>query len=241
MNVSGDYVSLTSTVGSAELFAQPLDDSLISNIMEKTVTLSFLDDYGLHSVTVVPQDNWSITDTAEASSPSGLSFDLYKGSAVDRLRARFFGNNTVSNAKIYAVKLELGHLSTLARKDEEGNWVLNDPAPNFQQELAKCQRYYIALNGYGWIGSGQIDSGGASGQFFIPTLVTMRKVVPTISGNFRVYNSSNNTQVTNVVASGSPSNGINGAFNISGWNDSSGSSVSIWLDTNEILGISADL
>ena len=22
------------------------------------------------------------------------------------------------------------------------NWVLNDPPPNFQQELAKCQRYY---------------------------------------------------------------------------------------------------
>ena len=140
-----------------------------------------------------------------------------------------------------AMKLELGYLSTLARKDESGNWVLNDPPPNFQQELAKCQRYYIALNGFGWIGSGQIDAGGVGGQFFIPLPVTLRKVAPTISGNFRVYNSSNNIQVTNVFVSGSPSNGINGAFSISGWNDSSGSSVSVWLDTNEILGISADL
>lgn len=142
---------------------------------------------------------------------------------------------------IIAAKLELGYLSTLARKDESGNWVLNDPPPNFQQELAKCQRYYIALNGSGWIGSGQIDAGGAGGQFFIPLPVTMRKVVPTIAGNFRVYNSSNNIQVTNVVATGSSSNGINGAFNISGWNDSSGGSVSVWLNANEILGISADL
>ena len=43
---------------------------------------------------------------------------------------------------ILAAKLELGYLSTLARKDESGNWVLNDPPPNFQQELAKCQRMY---------------------------------------------------------------------------------------------------
>ena len=119
--------------------------------------------------------------------------------------------------------------------------MLNDAPPSFQQELAKCQKCYIALNGFGWIGSGQIDAGGVGGQFFIPTPVTMRKVVPTIAGNFRVYNSSNNIQVTNVVATGSPSNGINGTFIISGWNDSSGSSVSIWLNTNEILGISAEL
>ena len=149
--------------------------------------------------------------------------------------------NTQGSITIQAVKLERGFLSTLASKNESGNWVLNDPPPNFQQELAKCQRYYIALNGFGWIGSGQIDVGGVGGQFFIPLPVTMRKVVPTIAGNFRVYNSSNNTQVTNVAATGSSSNGINGAFNISGWNDSSGGSLSVWLDTNEILGISADL
>lgn len=51
-----------------------------------------------------------------------------------------------SNFSLYSAKLELGYLSTLARKDEEGNWVLNDPPPNFQQELAKCQRYQCILN-----------------------------------------------------------------------------------------------
>lgn len=45
-------------------------------------------------------------------------------------------------ATISAVKLELGSVQTLAHQDENGNWVLNDPPPNKQQELAKCQRYY---------------------------------------------------------------------------------------------------
>ena len=47
-------------------------------------------------------------------------------------------NNTVD---IRAIKLELGDTQTLAR-EVNGQWVLNDPPPNYQQELAKCQWYY---------------------------------------------------------------------------------------------------
>ena len=43
---------------------------------------------------------------------------------------------------VAAAKLELGDAQTLAKQDENGNWVLNDPPPDFGQELAKCQRYY---------------------------------------------------------------------------------------------------
>ena len=42
---------------------------------------------------------------------------------------------------ITAMKLELGDTQTLAHQDDDGNWVLNE-IPNYQQELAKCQRYY---------------------------------------------------------------------------------------------------
>ena len=42
---------------------------------------------------------------------------------------------------LLAVKLELGDHQTLARQDEDGNWVLLDAPPNFQQELTTCQRY----------------------------------------------------------------------------------------------------
>ena len=49
--------------------------------------------------------------------------------------------NSIGSMKILAAKLELGTRSTLARL-VNGEWVLNDPPPNFQQELAKCQRMY---------------------------------------------------------------------------------------------------
>lgn len=48
----------------------------------------------------------------------------------------FTGDVTVA-----AVKLELGTQQTLAHQ-ENGNWVLNE-IPNYAEELAKCQRYYI--------------------------------------------------------------------------------------------------
>ena len=44
-----------------------------------------------------------------------------------------------------AAKLEFGPRQTLAHKDADGNWVLNDPPPDKQQELAKYQRYQIEL------------------------------------------------------------------------------------------------
>lgn len=46
-------------------------------------------------------------------------------------------------ATLIAAKLELGSVQTLAHQDANGNWVLNDPPPNKQQELAKCQRYQV--------------------------------------------------------------------------------------------------
>lgn len=51
-------------------------------------------------------------------------------------------DNTEKSVDVKAVKLELGDTQTLAHYDETAQkWVLNDPPPNYQQELAKCQRY----------------------------------------------------------------------------------------------------
>ena len=46
----------------------------------------------------------------------------------------------------YRYKLELGPVQTLAHKDENGNWILNDPPPNKALELAKCQRYFRVIS-----------------------------------------------------------------------------------------------
>ena len=83
---------------------------------------------------------------------------------------------------ILAAKLELGTRSTLARL-VNGEWVLNDPPPNFQQELAKCQRYTFPLlsdlTPATVIGTGTIF-------FSVPTPVEMR-AIPTIEiNNFKI-------------------------------------------------------
>lgn len=232
LTISSDYIEFSSNDAVARNLEQPSND-----LPPGIYTLSFIVANGGGGAVVSGHDGGYSSVNIDGDQKQLVSITFNKVDSEPVVTYLQTDNKTV---KCYAAKLELGPRSTLARL-VDGEWVLNDPPPNFQQELAKCQRYYIALNGFSWIGSGQIDVGGVGGQFFIPLPVTMRKVVPTISGNFRVYNSSNNIQVTNVVATGNSSNGINGAFSISGWNDSSGSSLSVWLNANEILGISADL
>ena len=212
----------------------------ISEYYGKTVTFSALiENYGLYSVTASISEEFG---NKSIPVPTIGNMLIGNASSNGHLYVRFGANSFPSgqSGTIIAAKLELGYLSTLARKDEDGNWILNDPPPNFQQELAKCQRYYIALNGYGWIGSGQVDVGGVGGQFFIPTPVSMR-ALPTCSGNLRIYNGSNNMEVDITGISGYNENGANGHFTLSGFNNSSGSSISIWLNTGESFALSADL
>lgn len=82
---------------------------------------------------------------------------------------------------IEAVKLEIGSQQTLAHQ-ENGVWVLNDAPPNKQQELAKCQRYFIPVDG---IGRYPATISGTSNvvQIFVPTPVSMREK-PVLSGSF---------------------------------------------------------
>ena len=81
---------------------------------------------------------------------------------------------------IYAVKLELGPVQTLAHKEGD-TWVLNDPPPDKALELAKCQQYQVfgPLHGVkvwdhmnGWCG------------FYIPTPVILKRA-PTLIGKIQ--------------------------------------------------------
>lgn len=93
-----------------------------------------------------------------------------------------------SSIQIIAVKLELGSRSTLARL-VDGEWVLNDPPPNFQQELAKCQRYlynpfHASSTNYPIIGYGVGHLTSRAG-IYVQLPVQMR-TIPTMiyDGNF---------------------------------------------------------
>ena len=84
-------------------------------------------------------------------------------------------------ATIVAVKLELGATQTLAHQ-ENGNWVLNE-IPDYGEQLARCQRYFIELNpnnveyntvavGVGWSGGTEVD--------FVISIPTTMRANPTI-------------------------------------------------------------
>lgn len=81
-----------------------------------------------------------------------------------------------NGATIRAVKLELGSVSTLA----------NDAPPEYGEELAKCQRYFLRIYGDP-IGTGYIASGLGTVFILVPTGVTMRaKPTVSYSGAFSV-------------------------------------------------------
>lgn len=52
---------------------------------------------------------------------------------------------TANGETIIAAKLELGGAQTLAHQGKDGNWILNDPPPNYALERAKCQRYFLRM------------------------------------------------------------------------------------------------
>ena len=90
---------------------------------------------------------------------------------------------------IKAWKLELGDTQTLARQDGDGNWVLNDPPPDYGEELAKCQRYFMRFVGVDDTRQGGIlfRSGADSTTInvSVPLHVTMRaNPTVTMKGDF---------------------------------------------------------
>lgn len=109
--------------------------------------------------------------------------------------------NTQGSITIQAVKLERGFLSTLASKNEEGSWVLNDPPPNFQQELAKCRRYLYVLSAYDSYSSFAMGFTRSStvAEIFIPWQSEMR-IYPTLTytGNINIYDVPGNTGLSQI-------------------------------------------
>ena len=190
----------------------------------------------------------------------GMSFTLIQNIVNDFVGVEIGENNgyqyalirnTQGSITIQAVKLERGFLSTLASKNESGNWVLNDPPPNFQQELAKCQRYQVELVStadpeFGSIGVCMGDSGSGTSNFSIaicPLPVPMR-IKPTVitSGLFTLKKSPNVLNVSSIVADRLSENAISLNVTVQGtvsigeiyqlWYNPGSGKCSLLLDAN---------
>ena len=106
----------------------------------KKVTLSLLLSSGLASGTGVipepPSSNYVQIIKITYQIPNGRASGLMLGS--DGILFFQFGVAAGNSMDIIAAKLELGDTQTLAHQ-ENGIWVLNDPPPNYNMELLKCQ------------------------------------------------------------------------------------------------------
>lgn len=134
----GSYVTLHQdyiSISAGTFFQQKAEPWIFQYLVGKQVTFSILmGDGNFYSNTITfntTENIYLITEkfSAYASVPN----------SINELIALYI----LSPITIQAIKLELGTEQTLAHQDVQGNWVLNDPPPNFQQELAKCQRYFF--------------------------------------------------------------------------------------------------
>lgn len=106
---------------------------------------------------------------------------------------------------LIAAKLELGDKQTLAHKDSSGNWVLNDPIPDYNLELMKCQKYFYApaLDEVVYAQVGGTGVAGSSEALSIPVNLPVRmRVVPVISytGDWCIFLNENSDNIIPVTS-----------------------------------------
>lgn len=175
--LKSDGIELTSKVQNGEL-RQVLSENALSAIKGRTVTLSVLLDIGLFSQTAeIPKsDNFDLQNPLVGVSK--WYFDMFTSDGQRTVNFRIINSVVAEDEPItvIAAKLELGNHQTLAHQDADGNWVLNDPPPDYGTELAKCQRYQQPCG----VGFCQVLPGKTSISVAFPFNVPMR-AVPNIS------------------------------------------------------------
>ena len=135
--------------------AQHMEDKLFEFLKNRQVTMSaHVKGHGKYGM-----GNLNETSTQMGTAINSDNFELishtYTWPSADsetpnKYRSLYFGIEAGA-VTVLAIKLELGSVQTLARKEGD-TWVLNDPPPDKALELAKCQRYYerdFVDRGYG--------------------------------------------------------------------------------------------
>ena len=196
--IDTDGITLTSTAEYGLYFDQPLEQSVVDACLGKTVTVSVISvgqNTANLSLNLYVDSAWTdymgiqegINSKQFAIPPTANSFYFN------------FGAGAAGTCKLSAAKLELGSHQTLAYQDEDGNWQLFE-TPDYGEELAKCQRYYLPIDTRGKFPA-VFSSPSTTLQVFVPTPVTMR-VNPTVQGitsiSARVYSGAANSQSLSV-------------------------------------------
>lgn len=178
---------------------QALWDYPAEYLAGKTLTLSVMTNGGK-----VAQATGTFTATSSTaakiyvvSADGNFALGLYyipSSSAVPFIRVTTPSGKFPVNAPILAVKLELGSYSTLA----------NDVPPNYAEELAKCQHYFVRIKGtasynYLPVGFGAEQASGAIRMAIItPTSLRRASVTVSFSGTLNVSGNGTRTTVSSM-------------------------------------------
>ena len=238
LGLGNSGITVTSTNSATTYFVQPIENSY--GFAGKTVTMSAL---------TADHECFSGTGTAPTMNGgpsliafSGTDFTLRMYSKANGYLEFNVDIKPNKSFTIVAVKLEIGAGQTLAHQDEDGNWVLNE-IPNFQEQLARCQRYAISLNPYKYgsrtVGSG-ISTSTTSCYVLCPTPVPVR-TTPSItrSGSWRLVGS-NTCTVSNITVNNFAGNGVKLLVTSSGLIDGETYFLESSANSSDIL-LSADL
>lgn len=130
------------------------------------------------------------TDTSGQTQVISSPFPVYMGlwTIGGKLAPAIYlsGNSSTASLTITAMKLELGTESTLAL----------DVAPNYTEELLKCQRYYVPLKSY----FSYVYGHSATTQIIRYPLATPMRTTPTLYGSATIEGGYNGSYQTETVA-----------------------------------------
>lgn len=150
-SVSDDGLVLTDTVGGVpHIIFDQINDELKKILAGKSVTASAL----VTSITgrIVMQCGGK-TKVILDEGLHVLTVDSFIDGEVP---FRLYNQEANSSVTISAVKLELGDRQTLAHRDENGNWVLNE-IPDYAEQMAICSQYELGNGSY--IGTPTVTKG----------------------------------------------------------------------------------
>lgn len=240
IEVADDYISLTSSNTYAWL-EQGLEIS--PALVGQTLTLSTIvrgpaggaigigfataDGTTYSRIRVATTGEWQIASTqiivpTATTTANFLKCLLYPGFGID---------NTGGSADFIAVKCELGTSQTLAHKDADGAWILNDPPPDKALELAKCQRYF--LRAYGNCGDVAIANSATTAYIGVHFPAPMRTKPAATSPGLKLWRITNTDVALEEVLSGTNINVPGVQVRVSGTGLEQGAMYT-WQATNYI-------
>lgn len=230
-NVTNNGITLSSTIEGSN-FIQFIEENYYNNyIAGKTVTLSILlSDGTIKTITgVAPINTSGYQNIGVLYVHDDCTLTMVgKTGENEQIQIRFTEANS-DPVSIRAVKLELGSVSTLAQ----------DTAPNYQQELAKCQRYFQCLRGS--LGMGFFKVADAV-ECVCPIPVPMRATpTATITNNVGIVaDDAYSAYATGINLWGEFPDSCIG-FDLTGFSHAAGSVCRLFTNNGGAINLSADL